>query len=194
MSPARIGVRQPPGCAAHQGDAGHGEPIETEAVCDRGNVSDAVHHSPAAEAIGAAVAGPVVGDHARSDTRIRAREAWPGKARAGRAMKEEDREPIRVAALGDRQRPPIGRRHRLRARRPSHDGIILRRVHGGKLHSSGDISWTLAQARLRVTLGVLGGSTERLGAVREVQQKSMCEADCVAEVFQPDVLVWGVRT
>jgi hypothetical protein len=40
---------------------------------------------------------------------------------------------------------------------------------------------------------VVGGSTERLGAVREVQQKSMCEADGVAEVFQPDVLVWGVR-
>jgi hypothetical protein len=117
-----------------KGDAGHGEPLETEAVCDCGNVSDAVHHSSAAEAIRAAVAGPVVGDHARSHTRIRAREALPGKARARRAMKEEDREPIRVAALGDRQRPPIGsRHHRLRARRPGHDGIILHCVHSGKL-------------------------------------------------------------
>jgi hypothetical protein len=55
-------------------------------------------------------------------------------------MEEEDREPFRVAALGDRQRPPIGRGHRLRARRPSHDGIILRRVHGGKLALVRDIT------------------------------------------------------
>ena len=93
----RQAVRAAPGAAAH------GEPLNTEAVCDRGNVCDAVDHPPAAEAIGAAVAGPVVGDHAGSDIRIRARVGLPGKARARRAMKQEDREPIRVAPLGDRQ-------------------------------------------------------------------------------------------
>jgi hypothetical protein len=93
----RQAVRSAPGAA------GHGEPIDTEAVCDRGNVSDAVHHPPAAEAIGAAIAGPVVGDHARSDTPIRARVGLPDKARARRAMKQEDREPTRIAPLSDRQ-------------------------------------------------------------------------------------------
>ena len=73
----RQAVRAAPGAAAH------GEPLDTEAVCDRGNVSDAVHHPPAAEAIGAAVAGPVVGDHARSDICIRARVACPTKREPG---------------------------------------------------------------------------------------------------------------
>jgi hypothetical protein len=54
-------------------------------------------------------------------------------------MKGEDREPIRVAPLGDHQRPPIGHRHRLRARCRSHDGIIMHRGHGGKLLLTGDI-------------------------------------------------------
>ena len=117
----RQAVRAAPGAAAD------GEPLNTEAVCDRGNVGDGVHHPPATEAIGAAVARPVVHDRARSDIHIRARVPLPVKTRARRAMEQEDREPIRVPPLGDRQRSPIDSRHRLRARRPSHDGIIFHR-------------------------------------------------------------------
>jgi hypothetical protein len=82
---------------------------------------------------------PVIRDHPGSHTHIRPRVAPSRKPRARRAMQEEDREPIRVAALGDRQHPPIGRNRRHCARRPSHDQIIiLHRAHGASPYSCRD--------------------------------------------------------
>jgi len=146
------------------GAASHGEPLDTEAVCDRGNVRDAVHHPPAPVTIGTTVARPVVGDHARSDTRIRAPGGLTRKTRARRAMEREDWEPIRCTPLGHRQGPSIGRRHRLRPRRPSHDRIILRRVHGGKLVLVRGHLRTLAQPRISipVLLFLAGRRSRRL--------------------------------
>jgi len=71
-------------------------------------------------------------------------------------MEREDREPIRVAALGHRQRPPIGRRHRLRPRRPSHDRIILPALFMvASSYTSGGHLRTLAHAAIRAVRRII---------------------------------------
>jgi hypothetical protein len=53
---------------------------------------------------------------------------------------------MRVAPLGDRQRPPIG--HRLRAGRPSHDGMIVHPCSWWQARARQGHLRTLAHARL----------------------------------------------
>jgi hypothetical protein len=104
-------------------------------------------------------------------------------------MQREDREPIRVAALGDRQRPPIGRRHGPHAKRASHVGIIL---HAG--------------TRARSCVQRILGATRR---ARPIENRFGCIADAAAvhwagpnrtarsrparlrDCYEPDVLPSG---
>ena len=75
------------------GGADHSEPLDAELVRTRGNVGDAVHDLSAAGAVGAAVAGSVVGDHPCTDFGVRALVVMPIEARTGRTMQQEDRGP-----------------------------------------------------------------------------------------------------
>src|SRR5262249_18341897 len=118
---------------------GDGEPPDPERIRDRGDVGHTVHHAAPAAPVRAAVAGPVVRDHARSGLDVCALVVVPPEARAGSSVQREDREPLEVAPLRDHQRPPVCRTNRQR----------MLTHHQGSYPYSPLMSWDKAIAHLR---------------------------------------------
>ena len=129
------------------GGAEHGETLESELVCDRGDVGDAIHHPSVGAPVGAAVAGSVIGDHPRPDLGVCALVVMPSEPRPGRTVERKDRETAQVAPLRKHERATISRRNRLRIGPASHDTIMHQAPMSPSAFSRGTFRNTRARVR-----------------------------------------------
>jgi len=102
------------------GAADDGEALEAELVGERGDVGSRVGHRTADLRVGAAVAGPVVGDGANTVALVQLRIRVPRVAAPGRAVRDDHRKAVLGAARDVGQRAAIGGGQRPFAHGPDH--------------------------------------------------------------------------
>jgi hypothetical protein len=96
------------------------EPPDAQMVSDGGNISGGIGHSSAAVPVRAAVAGPVVADHAGAGRADKPIVGVAVQAAAGRPVHCKHRKAARITPFGKGERAPIRRLSDLIA--PVHSG------------------------------------------------------------------------
>ena len=88
----------------------HEEPVDPESLGDLLDVGDEVGHTAVAQSRRLPVAGSVKGEPSEPVAPVDRRVLPPADAPSGRPVDREQRQALRVAPLGDGERPAVGHR------------------------------------------------------------------------------------